>query len=211
MISGRYTVWDLLVLLPPVLGAVQLLLPFAFRVRPAQIGRRAAALAATWAVFVVAAIGLPRVERAMREELGGHGLPSNSWIITTVFAIVMTAMLASATATVVRECRKHVLMQPVAEMELHVLRPLAAIAVRSEGSADAEWAKTAVDCAEEELRHGRGAQAALLLRSAAESICEADSDGSLAGSAAAARDRLQATGSKAKAFTGRDLDHPSAA
>ncbi|MFD7919698.1 hypothetical protein ACFV3R_10775 [Streptomyces sp. NPDC059740] len=208
MISGRYAVWDLLVVLPPVLGAVQLLLPFAFRVRPTQIGRRAAALAAMWAVFAAAALGLPRVEQAMREELGGNGLASNSWIITTVFGIVMTALLASATATVVRECRKHVLMQPVAERELHVLRPLAA-AVRDEGSGAAEWAKTAVDCAEEELRHGRGAQAVWLLRSAAETICEADPDGRLAPRAAASRDRLQAAGSTAKAFTSRDLDDPS--
>ncbi|MGW3465616.1 hypothetical protein ACWDE9_41430 [Streptomyces olivaceoviridis] len=41
MISGRYTVWDLLVLTPPAFGAVQLLLPFAFRVRPTLIGRGA--------------------------------------------------------------------------------------------------------------------------------------------------------------------------
>ncbi|MGW3465615.1 hypothetical protein ACWDE9_41425 [Streptomyces olivaceoviridis] len=49
----------------------------------------------------------------MGEELGGNGLASSFWIIVAVFALVMTALLASATATIVREARQHVLMQPL--------------------------------------------------------------------------------------------------
>jgi hypothetical protein len=49
------------------------------------------------------------LEQVTGEELGGNGLASSSWIIVAVFALVMTALFVSATATVVRERRDVVL------------------------------------------------------------------------------------------------------
>ncbi len=49
-ISGRFGVWQLLVLMTPAIAAIQLL-PFALRVQPAQLGRRATGFAGARAVL----------------------------------------------------------------------------------------------------------------------------------------------------------------
>ncbi|MEU6351581.1 hypothetical protein ABZ896_19935 [Streptomyces sp. NPDC047072] len=194
MISGRLGVWQLLVLLPPAIAAVQLLLPFAYRVRPAQLGRRAAGFAGVWAVFVFVALVEPRIAEAVRGALGAdRPFAADSPIFTAVFAVIMAGMIVSASVTVVGACRREVRMRPVAQAELPVLRPLAASAVR----ADDDWAVQAVDLAEEELRNGRGAQAVSLLRSAAVALCETGLDAADGRAAAEVRDRLAVAGQSA--------------
>jgi hypothetical protein len=194
MITGRFSVWDILVFAPVATAVVQLLLPFVFGVRPAQLARRAGGFAMVSVAFICAALGLPWLAESVREELGYDGfLVTDSWIYTAVFAVVMAGLIVSAVVTEVRACRRDVGMRPVAEAELRVLRPLAA-AAGQEGTGAAEWAVTAVDCAEEELRHGRGVQAVSLLHSAAATLCEAALAPEDGRAAAGARDRLLAAG-----------------
>ncbi|MFI6688064.1 hypothetical protein [Streptomyces sp. NPDC050485] len=210
MITGHFSALDVLVLAPPVLAAVHLLLPRLFKVRPDLLGRRAAVFAGLWVLMWAVALALPRLGEAVDGELGGG---QSAVVGSPVFAGVMSAAVAVALAgtavSVVRACRRHVRLRPVAETELPVFREILADADRS-GGPEAEWAESCLHEAETALGSGHGSAAVWQLHSAAAVLAEAEDQGGAGRRAAEVRDRLQAAGEKERVFDAHSPGYHSA-
>ncbi|MFE2268419.1 hypothetical protein ACFXB4_04195 [Streptomyces lavendulae] len=209
MITERLNALDVLVLATPGVAAVHLLLPYAFGVRPVLVVRRAAVFVAVWAVTWGLAVALPRLERAVGDELGGgRSLVVGSGLFTVVSAFAVTVAIAGSVVNVVRACRRHVRLRPVAAAELPVLRELVEAAAQSGRESDeVQWAAASLDEAQAVLRGGHGIEAVRQLHTAATVLCAAGAGGAVGSRAAQVRDRLEAAGRQEKLFTdsGRDF------
>ncbi|MFD8882182.1 hypothetical protein ACFV0H_06610 [Streptomyces erythrochromogenes] len=209
MITGHLNALDVLVLATPGVAAVHLLLPYAFRVRPVLVARRAAVFVAVWAVTWGLAVALPRLERSFGDELGGgRSSVVGSGLFTVVAVLAVTVGIAGSAVNVVRACRRHVRLRPVAAAALPVLRDLVEAAEQSGRESDeAQWAAASLDEAQAVLRGGREIDAVWQLHTVATVLCAAGAAGAVGSGAAQVRDRLEAAGRQEGLFTdsGRDF------
>ncbi|MFD6974495.1 hypothetical protein [Streptomyces sp. NPDC059949] len=208
MITGHFSALDVLVVVPPVLAAVHLLLPYVFGVRPALFTRRGVVFIAMWAVTWGFALALSHLDEALNDELGvGRSSLVDSGFFTTVTTVAVTLAVVGAAVRVVGACRRHVRLRPVAAGELPVLRELAVAANRLGARSDElDWAASSLDDAQAVLRDGHGVEALRQLHAAAQALAVVG-DGSEAGRRAVqVRDRLLAAGRQEKLFrpSGRD-------
>lgn len=209
MITEHLNALDVLVLATPGVAAVHLLLPYAFRVRPVLAARRAAVFAAVWVVTWGLAVALPRLERALGDDLGGgRSSVVGSGLFTVVSALAVTVGIAGSAVNVVRACRRHVRLRPVAAAALPVLRELVEAEEQSGRESDeVQWAAASLDEAQAVLRGGRGIDAVRQLHMAATALCAAGAGGAAVSKAVQVRDRLVAAGQRERLFTdsGRDF------
>ncbi|WP_331731455.1 hypothetical protein [Streptomyces sp. NBC_00073] len=211
MITGHFSALNVVVVAPPILAAVHLLLPWLFKVRPSLLGRRAAAFAGVWALTCAVALAAPRLSEALDGELG-EGRPAvlDSVVFAVAAAVAIAVAVAVAAVSVVRACRRHVRLRPVASAELPVLRAILAETDRRETDLDFDWVACCLREAETFLGSGHGSAAVWQLHSAATVLSGAEDQAGAGRRAAEVRDRLQAAGQDEKVFDVRSPGFHSA-